>query len=49
MSAAAATIGASSAAKKPPKTSSWKNLVGLWPYLGRYRGATELGILALVV
>jgi len=49
MSAAAATIGASTAAKKPPKTSSWKNLVGLWPYLGRYRGATALGMFALVV
>ncbi len=49
MSAAAATIGASSAAKKPPKTSSWKNLVGLLPYLSRYRGATALGMFALVV
>ncbi len=49
MSAAAATIGAGTAAKKPPKTSSWKNLVGLWPYLGRYRGATALGMVALVV
>jgi ATP-binding cassette subfamily B protein len=49
MSAAAATIGASSAAKKPPKTSSWKNLVGLLPYLSRYRGATVLGMFALVV
>ncbi|MGB9464551.1 MAG: ABC transporter ATP-binding protein [Candidatus Acidiferrum sp.] len=49
MSAAATTIGASSAAKKPPKSSSWKNLVGLVPYLARYRGATALGMLALVV
>lgn len=49
MSAAAATIGATSAAKKPPKTSSWKNLVGFVPYLGRYRGATALGMFALVV
>jgi ATP-binding cassette, subfamily B, multidrug efflux pump len=49
MSAAAATIGAGTAAKKPPKTSSWKNLVGLWPYLGRYRSATALGMFALVV
>src|SRR5277367_6253575 len=49
MSAAAATIGASSAAKKPPKTSSWKNLVGFVPYLARYRGATALGMFALVV
>lgn len=49
MSAAAATVGAASTAQKPPKSSSWKNLVGLVPYLGRYRGATALGIFALVV
>jgi len=49
MSAAAATIGATAAAKKPPKSSSWKNLVGLFPYLSRYRGATALGMFALVV
>src|SRR5580658_9277414 len=49
MSAAAATMGASAAAKKPPKSSSWKNLVGLLPYLARYRGATALGMFALVV
>jgi ATP-binding cassette, subfamily B, multidrug efflux pump len=45
MSAAAATI----AAKKPPKSSSWKNLVGLFPYLGRYRGAISFGMLVLVL
>jgi ATP-binding cassette subfamily B protein len=49
MSAAAATIGASTAAKKAPKSSSWKNLLGLVPYLGRYRGGTALGLFALVV
>ena len=49
MSAAAATIGATAAAKKAPKSSSWKNLVGLFPYLSRYRGATALGMFALVV
>jgi ATP-binding cassette, subfamily B, multidrug efflux pump len=49
MSAAAATIGANTAAKKPPKSSSWKNLVGLLPYLSRYRGATALGMFALVI
>ena len=49
MSAAAATMGASAAVKKPPKSSSWKNLVGLLPYLARYRGATALGMFALVV
>ena len=49
MSAAAATMGATSDAKKPSKSSSWKNLVGLLPYLGRYRGSLTLGMLALVV
>lgn len=49
MSAAAATIGATADAKKPSKASSWKNLVGLLPYLGRYRGSLALGMLALVV
>jgi ATP-binding cassette subfamily B multidrug efflux pump len=49
MSAAAVTIGATTTAKKPPKSSSWKNLVGLFPYLSRYRGATALGMFALVV
>jgi len=49
MSAAAATIGATPDAKKPSKSSSWKNLVGLLPYLGRYRGSLTLGMLALVV
>jgi ATP-binding cassette subfamily B multidrug efflux pump len=49
MSAAAATIGTNTAAKKSPKSSSWKNLLGLLPYLARYRGATALGMLALVV
>jgi ATP-binding cassette subfamily B protein len=42
-------MGAASAAKKPPKPSSWKNLVGFFPYLARYRGATALGMFALVV
>jgi ATP-binding cassette, subfamily B, multidrug efflux pump len=49
MSAAAATMATSSTTKKPPKSSSWKNLAGLFPYLARYRGATALGMFALVV
>ena len=48
MSSAAATIGATSTAKTP-KSSSWKNLAGLFPYLARYRGATAVGMFALVV
>ena len=49
MSAAAATIGATTAPKKPPKTSAWKNLAGLSPYLGRYRGAIGFGMIVLVL
>lgn len=49
MSAAAATIGAGAAAKKPAKASAWKNLVGLFPYLGRYRGSIAFGMLVLVL
>ncbi|MGC1483163.1 MAG: ABC transporter ATP-binding protein [Candidatus Acidiferrum sp.] len=49
MSAAAATVGTASTAKKPRKSSSWKDLLGLIPYLGRYRGSITLGMFALVV
>jgi ATP-binding cassette subfamily B multidrug efflux pump len=49
MSVAAATIGATAAAKKPPKSSAWKNLLGLFPYLGRYPGGIALGLVTLVV
>jgi ATP-binding cassette subfamily B multidrug efflux pump len=50
MSAAAATIGANTAtAKKPQKSSSWKNLVGLLPYLGRYKKPLAFGMLVLVL
>ncbi len=47
MSAAAQTVNAQAAAK--PRVSSWRNLVGLLPYLGRYRGRTALGLATLVV
>ena len=40
-------MGASAAAKKPPKVSAWKNLLGLIPYLKRYRGGIALGLVAL--
>jgi ATP-binding cassette subfamily B multidrug efflux pump len=46
-SATNANAGAASA-KKPPKSSSWKNLLGLGPYLRRYPGPIALGMLALV-
>jgi len=49
MSAAATTVRAGEAAKKAPKVSSWTNLHGLLPYLGRYKGAIALGLLTLVV
>ena len=48
MSAAAATLGASAAKKQKPP-SSWKHLVALLPYLGRYRGAITLGMICLVL
>jgi ATP-binding cassette, subfamily B, multidrug efflux pump len=36
---------------KPPatKTSSWRNLAGLWPYLKRYPGGIALGMLCLLL
>jgi len=29
--------------------STWENLRGLWPYLGRYTGAIALGMVALAI
>jgi ATP-binding cassette, subfamily B, multidrug efflux pump len=49
MSAATTAIGAQSAAKRPPKLSSWRHLLGLIPYLGRYPGAISLGLLTLAL
>jgi ATP-binding cassette subfamily B multidrug efflux pump len=37
------------AAKKPKQSSSWANLRGLVPYLGRYTGAITIGLLTLVL
>lgn len=45
----AATTGRAETAKKSPKASSWRNLRGLLPYLGRYKGAIALGLLTLVL
>jgi ATP-binding cassette, subfamily B, multidrug efflux pump len=45
----AATVTQSAAQKKPAKTSSWKNLRGLVPYLGRYKSAIALGLLTLAL
>jgi ATP-binding cassette, subfamily B, multidrug efflux pump len=50
MSASTKTQGKSEAAtKKPDQSSSGKNLLGLIPYLRRYRPAIALGMLALVI
>jgi len=45
MSTAAAALRAGEPAKKGAKVSSWENLRGLLPYLGRYKGAIALGML----
>src|SRR5579871_5088471 len=39
------------ASKSPTlaKSSSWRNLIGLWPYLKRYPGAIALGMLCLLL
>jgi ATP-binding cassette, subfamily B, multidrug efflux pump len=47
MTATAKTGARGKAAKK--KTSAGKNLRGLLPYLGRYKGAIAIGLLTLVV
>jgi ATP-binding cassette subfamily B multidrug efflux pump len=50
MSAAATTtVGAGGGTQKAPKASSWANLRGLLPYLGRYKGAIALGLLTLAL
>ena len=52
MSAAATTAGALQAekpAKAKPKQSAWKNLKGLFPYLGRYKGGIALGLFSLAL
>jgi len=35
--------------EKAPKVSALENLRGLWPYLGRYKGAIALGMLTLAL
>ena len=47
MSTAAQTVSAQAKAK--PRQSPWRSLVGLLPYLGRYRGRIALGLGTLVV
>jgi len=45
----AGTVASTSEAKKAPRTSAWKDLLGLVPYLGRYKGAIALGLLTLAL
>ena len=47
----AAVTSASANPSKPPvaKSSSWRNLAGLWPYLKRYPGGIALGMLCLLL
>jgi len=49
MSTAAAALRAGVGKKTGTKTSSWQNLRGLVPYLGKYTGAIALGMLTLAV
>ncbi len=49
--AAVSSSAPPASASKPPaaKSSSWRNLAGLWPYLKRYPGGTALGLLCLLL
>jgi ATP-binding cassette subfamily B multidrug efflux pump len=47
MSTSAAVLRAGGPRK--PGVSTWENLRGLWPYLGRYTGAIALGMVALAI
>ncbi len=49
MSAAATTVTAAAGAKKAPKSSAWKDLLSLGPYLRRYKGGITLGLLSVVL
>ena len=49
MTAPATTRPGGNATKQPPKVSAGKNLRGLLPYLGRYKGAIAFGLLTLAL
>lgn len=49
MSTAATTLREGETAKRASKTTGWQNLRGLLPYLGRYKSAIALGLLALLL
>jgi ATP-binding cassette subfamily B multidrug efflux pump len=44
-----ATATATAGGKTQPRTSAWKNLLGLVPYLRRYRGNIALGMVTLAL
>jgi ATP-binding cassette, subfamily B, multidrug efflux pump len=46
---ASGTTRTGQSTKKEPKVSSWSNLRGLLPYLGRYKGAIALGLVMLAL
>jgi ATP-binding cassette subfamily B multidrug efflux pump len=45
----AATALRADTGKKEPKASSWANLGGLLPYLGRYKSAISIGLITLAL
>ncbi len=47
MSTSAAVLRAGG--PKKPGVSTWENLRGLWPYLGRYTGPIALGMVTLAI
>ncbi|HYA98164.1 MAG TPA: ABC transporter ATP-binding protein [Methylomirabilota bacterium] len=50
MSAAATTAaGAGTKAQSRPRGAAWKGLLGLLPYLRRYKGSIAIGLVALVL
>jgi ATP-binding cassette, subfamily B, multidrug efflux pump len=49
MSTTATATQSAARKKSAPKSSSWKNLSGLVPYLGRYKGAIAVGMLTLAL
>lgn len=49
MSSAPATVNRTTAIAAKKKSSSWTNLRGLVPYLGRYKGAIAFGLLTLAL
>ncbi len=49
MNTAATATQSTGQKTKTPKSSSWKNLSGLVPYLGRYKGAIAIGLLTLAL